>query len=152
MNLIGKSFMKKLLNKRCLLDTNVLVSFIDKKHQYHKKASEIFEQILAGNIETFISSQNILELTAVFIHGYKKPKREVAENIELLMSDKLIALIYPSTKSLIRFLELMKKNTEIHTVDLFLISTALENDIDIIISGDKNLQKIKEIAVFNPFS
>lgn len=44
-----------------------------------------------------------------------------------------------------KFLNLMRKKLTLHPVDVFLIATALENGVQIIITTDKQFIKAKEI-------
>lgn len=143
--------MRKLSNKRCLLDTNVLLAFINKSHRYYPRARKLFERILLGEFKPVISSQNLLELSAVLVHGFKKDKKEAAYDIALFTSDPLLEIIYPNLGSLVRFFDLMKKGYSLHVVDLFLLATALENNIAVVISADKGFREIREIEAYNPF-
>jgi predicted nucleic acid-binding protein len=145
--------MIKLSGKICLIDTNVLVALINKKHQYHLQALSIFNRLKAKEFKAVISSQNILELTAVLVHGFKINRVEAAKDIRLLTQDKILSIIYPDYRALTNFFSLMKKEKACHTVDLFLLATAQAQGVEVIISGDLDFQKLqlKTIAVYNPF-
>jgi predicted nucleic acid-binding protein len=41
----------------------------------------------------------------------------------------------------------MKKELPLHIVDLFLIATALENRVEVIVTTDKKFKEVKEIGV-----
>ena len=143
--------MKKLLKKRCLLDTNILVAFLNRKHPYHSQVREIFEKLNGGEFKGVVSSQNLLELGAVLVHAFKISRQQAAKDLSLFFSDPLLEVIYPTPGVLERFFKLMKKSKGLHVVDIFLLATALVNGVEVLITGDKEFLKIKEIEVYNPF-
>lgn len=145
--------MTDLSGKRCLLDTNLLVAFINRNHIHHSVAKIIYEKIINGEFRAVISVQNLLELSAVLVHGFGKSRKEVASDISKLASDSLLEVVYPDFRALIEFFSLMKKETILHVTDLFLLATAFVYNIEVIITGDKAFRKIelKEIEIFNPF-
>ena len=145
--------MQQLSGKKCLLDTNVLVALINKEHKEHQKAVNLFEKLTAHEFQAFISSQNLFELVAVLVHGYKILRNEAARSVELLSSDELLEIVYPDYKTVEKFFTLVKNENNIHVADLFLIATAISFRIEIIISGDRELKNLrtKEIKIFNPF-
>ncbi|MGB9883675.1 MAG: type II toxin-antitoxin system VapC family toxin [Microgenomates group bacterium] len=143
--------MKKLSKKRCLLDTNILVAFLNRKHRYHSQTRKIFEKLANKEFEGVISSQNLLELAAVLVHGFRLPKKEVAKDLCLFASDPIFEIIYPNREVLERFFKLMKKENRLHIVDLFLLATALEHRIEVLVTADTGFLKSKEIEVYNPF-
>jgi len=139
--------MTNLSGKRCLIDTNLLISYINKSHPFHQKAKQIFLQIINGDFQAVLSSQNILELAAVLVHAFKISKKEAAADIEAIVNSHLFDVIYPPANVLNKFLYLMKKETPLHVVDLFLIATALENQVEVIITTDKKFKEVKDIEV-----
>jgi len=140
--------MTNLSGKRCLIDTNLLVSYINKNHPFHQKTKQIFLQIINGDFQAVLSSQNILELAAVLVHAFKIPKKEVAADIEAIVNSHLFEFIYPTANVLNKFFYLIKKETSLHMVDLFLIATALENQVEVIITTDKKFKELKDISVW----
>ena len=64
----------------------------------------------------------------------------------LFANDSLFEIIYPNLDVLNKFFSLMKGKRPIHTVDTFLIATALGNGVKIIITADKQFVKVKEIT------
>lgn len=146
--------MISLSKKRCLLDTNILVAFVNRSHQHHNRAREIFEKILNHEFQAVVSSQNLLELSAVLVHGFKKDKEKTASDVSHFASDELIEVVYPDFKVLERFFSLMKFDFNLHITDLYLLATCLTSNIDVLITADNDFRKVKtkDLVVYNPFS
>jgi predicted nucleic acid-binding protein len=100
-----------------------------------------------------ISAQNLFELTAVLIHGYKIPPKEAVRDIKLISQDPLLDIIYPDHQTINQFLILVENEKAIHTADLYLVASAIVFGIEVIISADLDLTKLKttEITIYNPF-
>lgn len=142
--------MMKLFGTRCLLDTNVLVSSFIRESLHFEKAKVLLEEIGAGKFSAVLSSQNILELSSVLTRFYKLSPELVAEDMEKLIADPIYEIIYPDIRALTRYTEFLK-DLKIHTTDIFLVATALENGVETIITDDKDFLKIEKIKVYNPF-
>lgn len=138
--------MMNLAGKKCLIDTNILVAYINRDHPFHLSAKKLFQRILQKEFKPILSSQNLLELTAVLVHAFKIPQQEVVADVELFANDPLFEIIYPNLDVLNKFFNLMKNKSSIHTVDTFLIATVLGNGVEIIITADKQFMKVKEIT------
>lgn len=145
--------MISLSKKRCLLDTNILVALVNKSHPHHKKSGEIFGKVTNREFQAVVSSQNLLELSAVLVHGYKEDRDKAADLVSRFASDELIEVVYPDFLVMEKFFSLMKTDFEIHITDLYLVATCIFFQVDILISADKALgkEKIKDLAVYNPF-
>jgi len=138
--------MTNLSKKRCLIDTNILVAYINQSHPLHLKAKKLFQRILKKELKPVLSSQNLLELTAVLVEAFKISKQQAVKDVELFANDPLFEIIYPNHNVLNNFFSLMEKGISLHTVDAFLLATAMENRVEIIITNDKKWKKIKEIT------
>jgi len=138
--------MINLSEKRCLIDTNILVAYINQSHPLHLKAKKLFQRILKKEFKPVLSSQNLLELTAVLVEAFKISKKQAAKDVELFATSPLFEIIYPNHNVLNNFFSLMEKGISLHTVDAFLLATAMENRVEIIITTDKEWKNIKEIT------
>lgn len=145
--------MTGLSKKRCLLDTNILVALVNKSHSHHKKALKIFDRVLQKEFVAVISSQNLLELSAVLVHGFRIDREEVKKDIARFASDSLIEVVYPDFTVMERFFKLIPHEINLHLIDLYLLATALVFRIDVLITADSDFEKIKshDIQVFDPF-
>jgi len=137
--------MINLSEKRCLIDTNILVAYINQSHPLHLNAKKLFQRILKKEFKPVLSSQNLLELTAVLVEAFKISKQKAVKDVELFANDPLFEIIYPNQNVLNNFFSLMEKGISLHTVDAFLLATAIKNRIEIIITTDKKWKKINEI-------
>lgn len=139
--------------KKCLFDTNVLVALLNANHPGHSGTVSLFDRLKKKEFGAVLSNQNLFELTAVLVHAYKISSGQVASDIELFLSDKKMEIVYPDVRVMEKFLELLKSGLSLHTADLFLLSTLIIFDIDVIVTGDQSWQKMKipHIAVYNPF-
>ncbi len=143
-----------LSKKRCLLDTNVLVALVNKSHKNHVPAVKLFDRIFRKEFSAVVSSQNLLELSAVLVHGYKQGREGVKKDISGFASDALIEVIYPDFQTLEKFFSLMNEETGLHLTDLYLLATAISFKVEALVTGDTDFEKIKSrpIQIHNPFS
>jgi len=139
--------MISLSGKRCLIDTNILVAYINKEHPFHQRVKKLFAQIIKGDFKPILSSQNVLELVSVLVHTFKIPKKEAVADVGAIIDSHLFEVIYPNSNVLTRFFYLIKKEISLHVVDLFLIATALENRVEAVLTTDKKFKEIKDIEV-----
>lgn len=146
--------MENLSKKRCLLDTNILVAYINRSHVHHEQAVKIIDRLVSGDFYGVISSQNILELSAVLIHGLRQSREEVANDIQYLSADNLLEIIYPQPQVLAKFFSLLKKIATLHVTDVFLLATAIVYEVDVIVTGDGEFIKAvrDEIDAYNPLN
>lgn len=138
--------MKNLLRKKWLIDTNILVAYINQEHPFHLNAKKLFEKIFNKEFKPVLSSQNLLELTTVLIHAFKIPQEEAVKDVELFVNNPFFEIVYPNWMVLTKFFYLMRKKISIHATDVFLIATALGNGIKTIVTTDKQFMKVKEIS------
>jgi len=138
--------MTNLSGKKCLIDTNILVAYINQSHPFHLNAKKLFQKILKKEFKPVLSSQNLLELTAVLVHAFKIPQEKAVLDVELFVKDLFFEIIYPNSDVLSNFFNLIKKESSIHTIDAFLIATALGNGVETVITTDKQFTKVKEIT------
>lgn len=138
-------------NTRCLLDSNILVAYTVKESSNHRKALNFFQTVIDGKLKAFISTQNLLELSAVLTRAYKLTNKQASFDIEKFISDPLIEIVYPNSQVMGKFNQLLKEKFKVHVTDLFLVATALSYNIGTIITDDRDFTKIKGIKAYNPF-
>lgn len=145
--------MKNLSREKCLLDTNILVALLNRKHINHLKALSLYDRLIKGEFKAVISSQNLFELTAVLVHGIRGLRKEVANDVEILSQDKLLEVVYPDFRVWEKFIELLKSENQLHLADLYLLATAQVFEVKVIISADKEFTRLIEsaIIIYNPF-
>lgn len=146
-------FMGKSSVKKCLVDTNILVALLNSEHENHSQAVNFFEKIKKGEYLPFLSIQNLFELSAVLIHGYKRGRKETADIIQTISGDPLFQIIYPDFRVVGKFIINLEKENRLHVADEYLLATMEVFEIPLLISGDRELAKVKNssVAVYNPF-
>ncbi|MDO8515382.1 MAG: type II toxin-antitoxin system VapC family toxin [bacterium] len=132
------------------MDTNILIAALYDKSPSHIKAIEFISKNKEYVEKFVISSQNILELTSVLINAFKLSPKDFSSNIEALIFDPKVEIIYPDHFSLLKYFELLKNNTKIHTTDLFLVATAISHGVTVFITNDSDFEKILGIKVVDP--
>ena len=138
------------MNKRLLLDTNILIYSIDADSIFHKESQDL---ILNQNFELYTTSKNIAEFLVVITKS-ENIKINVVEALEIL-KDLLtfIKILYPTEESTKKFEELLKKylpsGLRIHDFDI--VSIGLSYGINQITTKNiRDFKDIKEIEIINP--
>lgn len=143
--------MNPIYGKKCLLDTNVFLFAYDRSSPHHKQAVQLFKDLEEGKFQGFFSIQTLLEFGAVLTRGYKIAEKEVLEDIELILANPKLKILFPLPSVLIEFLRLFKRENRLYIFDLYLIATAKIFEIEVIITADSDFKTVKDISVFNPF-
>lgn len=137
-----------------LFDTNILVYNQDKDSQFYKFASSFHRNAIEGKIKPVISSQNLLEFSAIMINPKKiiKPlsQKIVALEMKRYVSSGIFEIIYPNLKTVSVFTGLLKKyklKNPRQTFDLFLVATMISNDIFQILTLNRKDFQFNEINV-----
>lgn len=144
--------MKLPYKKTCLIDTNILVAYFNASHVHHALALTVIEDAIDKKFTAVISSQNILELTAVELHGWKIDRKTVAKHIDMLKNDPALTFLYPDVRVMQKFQETLVAYPTLHTMDLYLLATALTFKVDMIITFDSDFRAVKEpsLTILNP--
>ncbi|MBI4099889.1 PIN domain-containing protein, partial [Candidatus Microgenomates bacterium] len=98
-----------------------------------------------------LSSLNFLEFSSVMISHYRKNPKIVSSILNGFLRDPGVEVVYPIPRILQRFIELLEATSRIFPPDLFLAATALEYEVDYVVTDDRDFEKIKGIKVYNPF-
>ena len=133
---------------KCLLDTNVLVAYLNADSPQHTLASLLLKRISDGDLKGYISSQNVLELSSVLQNTYHVSGESISKDINKIVSE--LTVIYPDPETINIFSGFVKSK-KMHVMDLFLLATTKAHKIDYLVSEDKHFKDIKEIRVYNPF-
>ena len=135
------------MNKRLLVDTNILIYAIDADSKFHEKAQKL---ILNPRYELYTTSKNISEFLVVLTRteSIKIDVIKVLKILKNLLSNFVI--LYPNKESTIKFEELLKKykprGLRIH--DFEIISIGLASGIDLIVTQNiDDFKNVKEISL-----
>lgn len=137
------------LEKKYLIDTNILIYSQDKKSPKNKRALETLDELEEKASNVFLTVQNLLEYSAVFSRHYKISKKEIAKDIEIFTSN--FQILYPNETVVKVFIAFLNKDPRIYVHDLFLVAYMKTFGLDTIITDDNDFKEIKGIEVLNPF-
>lgn len=143
--------MNPIYGKKCLLDTNIFLFAYDRSSPHHQRAVRLFKDLEEERFQGYFSIQTLLEFGAVLNRGYKISMKEVKEDIELILANPKLKILYPLPSVLPIFLQLFQKEDKLYIFDLYLIATARAFNMEVIITADEDFRKIKDISVYNPF-
>jgi predicted nucleic acid-binding protein len=135
-----------------LIDSNILVYAINTASPKHKKAQLFLQD---NSTDLVVAHQNILETIRVLTHPKFTKRMKLKDALASVGGIiKVARIIQPKDETYYIVLELMKKyhlkGDEIF--DAYLVSTALSNDVDLIVTDNiKDFKKLKEIKIINPF-
>lgn len=116
--------------KKIVLDTNILISAVGWKG----KSKKIFSKILNKEYDLIISKEQLKELKRVLDYPKFKFTDEQKSKFLTIVSEVAEVIEIPNKISVI------KEDPD----DNIILETAVEGDVNIIISGDEHLLKLKE--------
>ena len=127
---------------KVLLDTNIIIDFLTKREPFAKDAKEIIALIETKEIEGYLSASTI---TTIYYLAQKVFNKEKADTIikDLLTIFEITPL---EKKDFLKAIEIHGNDFE----DSVIIATALENNIDIIITRDKKGFLKSEVLALEP--
>ena len=142
------------ISEPILFDTNVLVYNQDRDSRLYLKAAKFHQQAISGEIKAVISSQNLLEFTAVMVNPKKivRPlsQIQVAGEIEKYLKIGYFRVIYPNIDTITSFSFLLKKyqtKNPRKIFDIFLVATMLSNKIKYILTANAKDFRFKEVKI-----
>lgn len=135
------------MTKTLFLDTNIFIYTFDKSSSPHRNCLKLIRYCCDHQISLVTSCETIQEI----IHlGINTKKRENG----ILLSEKTIDLcdeIYAISKNTIDiYLEKVKKYKNKSSRDLIQLASCLENNVESLITYDKDFQQFKEINSQTP--
>lgn len=137
-----------------LFDTNILVYNQDRDSEFYQQASSYHKLAIDGKIKAVVSSQNLLEFSAIMVNPKKitKPLQQTVVALEMVkyIQSEEFRIIYPNAKTMPIFTRLLKKyplKNPRQTFDLFLVATMMANDIFQILTLNKKDFQFKEIKI-----
>lgn len=136
---------------KCLLDTNILVYGAIEESPKFKKAKKLLSLIRKQEIKLVLSPQIFLEYSLVMTRYYKRSAKNIAQDLDNFFGDPIINVVYPGSEVLKRFIGLLESISGVYPPDLFLAATAMEYEVDYVITDDRDFEKIRGIKVYNPF-
>ena len=114
---------------KILVDTNIIIDLLAKRIEFYKEAQELFTLSDYKKITLYVSSLTIANAHYLLARNYK-----LAESRKILIKFKVLVGVLPMDD---KILELALVSDFKDFEDAIQYHTALENDLDIIISRNK---------------
>ena len=123
-----------------LLDTSVLIYYLEGVEPYYLLAEEIFNDILDENIRGSLSVISIAEFVTKPLADGNVTDVERFKQFLSSLSIQVLAVTYEIAE---RAGKLRSQYPSIQTADALIVATALESGCNIFITNDKNLKKLE---------
>jgi len=119
-----------------IVDADILSYALLEDHIATKYVKPIVEQALKGEIEVYVTTTTLLETYNVLYWYYRVRPRELVAKKILAVAEGLI--LVPVSKRGFR----IAAEENVPLGDALLIATALDNNIPVVISNDKHIEKL----------
>ena len=127
-----------------LLDTSVLIYYLEGIEPYNLLTKEIFQDVVDENIRGFLSVISITEFVAkplVTEHAID------VEDFKQFLESLPIQVLEINYETAERAGKLRSQYPSVPTPDALIVATALENDCDVFVTNDKRLKKLEVYGV-----
>jgi len=129
------------------IDTNVFMYLSDKKSPFYFISSRLIKYLKKQRILVFTSVETIQEIIH-FSQNTKQLAYGIKTSLKTLETvDKLLEI---NQKMILNYLKLVGNYKNVESRDLLHLTVSMENNINLIISYDKDFKKFKEIKAFTP--
>lgn len=127
-----------------LLDTSVLIYYLEGIEPYNLLATEIFEDVVDENIRGFLSVISITEFVAKpLVTEHAIDVGDFKQFLESLPI-QVLEINYETAE---RAGKLRSQYPSVPIPDALIVATALENDCDVFVTNDKRLKKLEVYGV-----
>lgn len=123
-----------------LLDTSVLIYYLEGIEPYNLLAQEIFQDIVDENIRGFLSAISVTEFVAKPLGTQKVIDVEGFKQFLVSLPIQVLGINYEIAE---RAGKLRSQYPSVPTPDALIVATALENDCDVFVTNDKRLKKLE---------
>jgi len=123
-----------------LLDTSVLIYYLEEIEPYYLLAEEIFNEINDDSIKGFLS---VISVTEFVTKPFEDGKVAEVERFKQFLSSLSIQVLEVTYEIAERAGKLRSQYPSIRTPDALIVATALENGCDVFVTNDKNLKKLE---------
>ena len=123
-----------------LLDTSVLIYYLEGIEPYNLLVKEIFQDIVDEDIRGFLSVISITEFVAKPVGTEKVIDVEGFKQFLASLPIQVLEINYEIAE---RAGKLRSRYPSVPTPDALIVATALENDCNIFVTNDKRLKKLE---------
>lgn len=142
--------------KRCYLDSNIVISFMDSTAQFHQRSKQILTKLVSENWEINLSALVLDECFHNSLRFSKKIKKEALRQLKLryrrfIKLPKLNLIIYlPQLKKHTIVLNLMDKYS-LRSRDAYHLFIMKENKINFFATFDSDFEQVFAKGILNKF-
>ena len=127
-----------------MLDSSVLIYYLEGVKPYNLLAEEIFQNIIDENIRGFLSVISITEFVAKPLVDKKETDLESFKQFLVSLPIQVLEVNYETAELAGK---LRSQYPSVPTPDALIVATALENNCDILITNDKRLKKLEVYGI-----
>ena len=131
------------------LDSNILIYALHKDFPEHDESLRVFTDRISKDQPLAVSSIVFMEVYHTLVHKVKVPAEDVKARLKAIILSSNIMVLEITSKSVLFALELAEKR-KLGGRDALIAANYLENAISIIISHDKDFDKISELYRIDP--
>lgn len=142
--------MKNIFEENFLVDTNLLVYYLDKNSEFHSLVKDFILTCVRRKKLFFIAQQNLIELLSVLINGYKIKKPSAIVRVDRFAQRKLVQVVTPLPTTFSRCLKLVGEIKSNDIFDAFLAATALDNGIKHVVTNNaRDFSGMKGVKIWS---
>jgi len=127
--------------KRLLLDTNVIIYFLQGINPYDSVLNQLFHFIEEGKFQAVIS---VITEAELLVGPIKKDDIEALSRIKLLLHEFPNLKVIPVSRQISQLAASFRAETNLALPDALIIATAKETGCDLIIGNDQSWLKTDE--------
>lgn len=124
-----------------LIDADILSYALFEKHDAHPYCWPILLDAVHGKIRAAITSITLLETYNSLVYDYLVASKEVADKIYGLSRSRRMLFIPATIQAVCKAIEIAEKHNA-RSFDANLVASAEVNDISIIISNDRHIERL----------
>ncbi len=130
--------------KRVALDSSCFIYFLEDHPKFGDLAEAVFE--LAEKNKVSITASALVSVEV--LTGYRRAKDHSAENeFKQMLKDFPAVEMYEASHKLVDRIVDLRTKYNMKTPDAIHLATALEHKADVFVTNDRQLKKVKEIAI-----
>lgn len=129
------------------IDTNVFIYLSDKKSPFYLLSSKLIKHLKKQKILVFTSVETIQEIihfsqnTKQLTYGIKTAEKTLETVDQILEINQ---------KTILNYIKLVKIYKNVESRDILHLTVSLENNVNLMISYDKDFKKFKELKALTP--
>ncbi len=127
-----------------LLDTSILIYYLEGIEPYYLLAEEVFNDIVDEKIRGVISAISITEFLTKPLADGKVTDVERFKRFLASLSIQVLSVTYEIAEQAAK---LRSQYPSVQTADALIVATALENDCNVFVTNDKDLKKLEAFGL-----